>query len=314
MKRTVGCLLSRVPYAVLAVVLLGAATLPAQQRVGELYATDAGVKGSVVLAGSGTSVLSGSSIEAGLQSATLKLERGGNVLVCPGTRLAVTASQNGRELMLSLNSGNVVLDYPMGAAADTLLTPDLRLLMPGPGTLHAAVRVDANGDTCVQSLPSNATAIVVSETLGDATYQVRPESTVMFQGGRIGSALPVRTNCGCPAPPPSQVAKAAPPPPPPPAAPEAMPAPPAAKPAPEVAEQHMTVEAPFVFKGDDPEIEISSMVVTLKLERNQLVQLETVVVPPPGKGKHAASQQGKQSAAAEHKRGFLRRLFAALFG
>src|SRR5271169_796681 len=127
----------------------------AQQTLGELFATDARVKGAIILAGSGTSVLSGSSIEAGALSATLKLERGGTLLVCPGTKLSITASQNARELMFSLNSGNLEMNYPIGAAADTLLTPDLRLLMPGPGRLHIAVRVNAKGDTCVQALDSN---------------------------------------------------------------------------------------------------------------------------------------------------------------
>ena len=119
-------------YLVLSSVLvLGmGCTAAAQQTLGELYATDARVKGSVILAGSGTSVLSGSSIAAGAQTATLKLERGGSVLVCSGTNLSVNASQSGRELMFSMNSGNLEMNYPLGAAADTLLTPDLRLLLP----------------------------------------------------------------------------------------------------------------------------------------------------------------------------------------
>src|SRR5215472_2414040 len=81
------------------------ATTWAQQSLGELYATDASVKGSVILAGSGTSVVSGSAIQAGAQTATLKLDRGGSLLVCPGTNLSITASQNGRSLLLSVNSG-----------------------------------------------------------------------------------------------------------------------------------------------------------------------------------------------------------------
>src|SRR5271166_3764829 len=179
----------------------------AQQTLGELYATDASVKGSVILAGSGTSVLSGSSIQAGAQAATLKLERGGNLLVCPGTKLSVTASQSGRELMFSLNAGNLEMNYPLGASADTLLTPDLRLLMPGPGTVHVAVHVTPQGDTCVQSLPWNASAIVVSETLGDATYQVKPDEAVLFKSGHLSEAVRSKQNCGCPASPPTQVAK-----------------------------------------------------------------------------------------------------------
>src|SRR5215469_1758576 len=96
----------------IAVVLEGAAlSLHAQQNVEELYATDASVKGGVILANSGTKVLSGSLIAAGEQAATLKLERGGSMLICPGTSLAVTTSQNGRQLMFSMNAGNIEMDY-----------------------------------------------------------------------------------------------------------------------------------------------------------------------------------------------------------
>ena len=149
--------------AVLAVLAMPT-TAVAQQSIGELYATDASVKGSVILAGSGTSVLSGSSIQAGAQAATLKLDRGGSVLVCEGTKLTVNVSQNGRELLFSLNTGNLELNYSLGTEADTLLTPDLRLMLPGPGTVHVAVRVTPQGDTCVQSLPWNVSAITLSET------------------------------------------------------------------------------------------------------------------------------------------------------
>src|SRR5208337_4574875 len=95
----------------------------AQQNVGALFASDASVKGSVVLANSGTKVLSGSSIAAGAQTATLKLERGGSMMICPGTNLAITTSQNGRQLMFSMDTGNLEMDYPIGAASDNLLTP-----------------------------------------------------------------------------------------------------------------------------------------------------------------------------------------------
>src|SRR5450755_2063863 len=93
----------RVPVAAALTLMSLAGAAAAQQTLGELYATDASVKGSVVLAGSGTSVLSGSSIQAGAQAATLKLERGGSLLVCQGTKLSINSSQNGHELMFSLN-------------------------------------------------------------------------------------------------------------------------------------------------------------------------------------------------------------------
>ena len=286
----------------------------AQQAIGELYAADASVKGAVVLAGSGTSVLSGSSIQAGAQAATLKLERGGNLLVCEGTKLSITASQSGREMLFGLNSGNVEMNYPLGAEADTLLTPDLRLLMPGPGTVHVAVRFSAQGDTCVQSLPGNVAAIVVSETMGDATYQVKPDEAVLFKTGHLGQAIQSKQNCGCPAsrPVPTQVAKAAPPPPPPVVTPKA--APPAATP-PSSPDLHMAVEAPFIFRGSDPAPDLSTNVAFLRLENNKVVPFEPTVLPPPNVKKKSASSDNAQAAKRE-SHGFFSKVgafFATIF-
>lgn len=285
----------------------------AQETLGELFATDARVKGSVILAGSGTSVLSGASIQAGAQAATLKLERGGSLLVCPGTKLSVTASQSGRELMFSMNTGNVEMNYPLGTSADTLLTPDLRLLMPGPGTVHVAVHITAQGDTCVQSLPSNASAIVVSETLGDATYQVKPDEAVLFKSGHLNEAVRSKQNCGCPAPPPTLVAKAPPPPP-----VESKPARPAPQPANALPapspEEHVAVEAPFVFRAADPAPDLTATVATLKLENNQVVQLDPVVVPP--LGKNSSQSKPAETGKKQQKHGFFSSVgsfFAGLF-
>jgi hypothetical protein len=284
-----------------------------QQTLGELFATDARVKGSIILAGSGTSVLSGSSIQAGAQAATLKLERGGDLLVCPGTKISVTASQTGRELMFSLNTGNLEINYPLGTSADTLLTPDLRLLMPGPGTLHVAVRITPQGDTCVQSLPWNVAAIVVSETMGDATYQVKPDEAVLFKGGHLSEAVRSKQNCGCPVSVPTQVAKVAAPAPtdPKPAQPTAEPA----KPLPKMsAEEHVTVDAPFVYRATDPEPDLSVSIATLKLESTHVVQLDSVVLPPPAKPN--TQSKTTEAAAKQEKQGFFTRIrafFAAVF-
>src|ERR1035437_4577935 len=302
---------------VLAVLVLGmCCTAEAQQTLGELYATDARVKGSVILAGSGTSVLSGSSIAAGAQNATLKLERGGSLLVCSGTNLSVNASQNGRELMFSLNSGNLEMNYPLGAAADTLLTPDLRLLLPGPGTVHIAVKVSPQGDTCVQSLPWNVAAIVVSETMGDATYQVKPDEAVLFKGGHLSEAAATKQHCGCPLSqpiPPTQVARAAPPPPSP---AESNPTPPAPKPPPADQNVHIAVSAPLVFRADDPAPGLAEVVASLKLEHNQVMQLAPVVLPPAEPAKTQAQRTTPVVARKEQKHGVFSKLgafFATLF-
>ena len=309
------------------------ASAAAQQAIGELYASDASVKGAVILAGSGTSVLSGSSIQAGAQAATLRLERGGNVLVCEGTKLSVTSSQTGRELLFSLNSGNLELNYPLGAEADTLLTPDLRLLMPGPGTVHVAVRVTPQGDTCVQSLPWNVSAIVVSETMGDATYQVKPDEAVLFRGGRLGESSKSKENCGCPRSVTTQVASvrpSAPPsatnvPEPAPSTPAAANLPVQAKPGEPLAssamptppEQHLAVSAPFIFRANDPVPDLTENVAILRLENNKVIQMEPTVLPPASaKKKEPPPAPATQTAQKTQSHGFFSKIgsfFAAIF-
>jgi hypothetical protein len=322
--------LALAPALLLGAVLHVAAQQEAQS-IGELYATDASVKGSVILAGSGTSVLSGSSIQAGAQAATLKLDRGGSLFVCEGTKLTISSSESGRQLLLSLNTGNLELNYPLGTEADTLLTPDLRLLMPGPGTVHLAVRVSPDGDTCVQSLPWNASAIVVSENMGDSTYQVKPDEAVLFKGGHLKQASPSKQNCGCPKVVPTQVAKAAPP------APESSPAtgttasagailpqpaqpsaaqPSAAQPMASAPppEQHLSVDAPFIFHGDDASPDLRQNVVMLKLENTKVVNLEPTVLPPPANKKKAPPQTAQNPPKESH--GFFSKVgafFASIF-
>jgi len=294
------------------VVFFGAANITlAQQNIGELFATDASVKGAVVLANAGTKVLSGSSISAGDQLATLKLERGGSMLICPHTSLAVTSSQNGRQLLFSMNTGNLEMDYPIGAAADNLLTPDFRLLLPGPGRLHLAVRVNAKGDTCVQSLASNTSAVVVSEGMGDESYQVKPNEAVIFNGGRISGAMPTHDSCGCPAPPPAQVAMVTPPPPRAPTkkTPDHEPPPP---------ETYMVVDAPFIYRATEP-VDITENVAHLRMESKPM-SFEPVVLPPSSLSAEAPSAKTQETARTnkpkQEKKGFLAKLgafFTAIF-
>lgn len=313
--------------ALLLCAVLNVAAQQQAQSIGELYATDASVKGSVIMAGSGTSVLSGSSIQAGAQAATLKLDRGGSLFVCEGTKLTINSSQNGRQLLLSLNTGNLELNYPLGTEADTLLTPDLQLLMPGPGTVHLAVRVSPDGDTCVQSLPWNGTAIVVSETMGDATYQVKPDEAVLFKGGHLNQGSPTRQNCGCPKVVPTQVVKAPPPPVSTPATTSSNSAgailPQAVQPsstqtlaAAPPPEQHLSVDAPFIFHGDEAAPDLRQNVVMLKLENTKVVNLEPTVLPPPTNKKKAPQPQQTAQSKPPQSQGFFSKVgafFASIF-
>lgn len=317
------------PAALLLVLIPGFSAITyAQQGIGELYATDASVKGSVILAGSGTTVLSGSQIAAGARTATLKLERGGSVLVCPGTSLSVASSQTGRQLQFSVNTGNLELDYPIGSASDTLLTPDFRLLLPGPGKIHVAVRISGNGDTCVQSLPTNSSALVVSEAMGDASYQVKQEETVLFKSGHIQEAVITRQSCGCPTTPPVQVAHTAPipeelPKNPPPTSGAALAAAmdnsvaldsvPDPKP-PSLPDTHLTVDAPFVFHGDDTPPLLTEIISHLKLESGHPLSLQPEVLPPPKQQK--AQSKTASAGQTQKKEGMFGKIggfFASIF-
>lgn len=185
-------------------------TVAAQQSVGQLDA----IGGSGDSQGTPTrtriNLLSGSSIQAGLQIATLNLKRGGKVLVCPDTKLVITTSADGRGLVFQLDSGNLEFDYSLASVADTLVTPKLRLMMSGPGILHQAVGVSPNGDTCVQSLPANRTWVLVSDARSDTIYQIQSDAAVEFKGGSISGVEPTHRNCGCPTSPPSDNANAIP--------------------------------------------------------------------------------------------------------
>jgi len=129
----------------------------------------------------------------------LRLPRGGEIHVCPGTALSVTPSRTGSDLMLGLSTGTMETHYPLGSAADVILTPDFRILLPGPGEFDMAVSADRQGNTCVRTLPGNTAAAVVSEIMGNDSYQVNAGDQVFFRAGRLQNASSAAgLSCGCP--------------------------------------------------------------------------------------------------------------------
>jgi len=289
-------------------VLLAAATVPAcaQAVVGEMYATDASVRGSVLFASGGTKIASGSSVTAGDATAGLKLARGGEVRICPKTTVTVTSSTNGHDLMFAMNTGAIEAHYTLSTSADAVMTPDFRILLAGPGIFDFAISADAQGNACVRALPNDSASLIVTELNGDGTYQVKPNVQVYFKNGSVANPSPfIPADCGCPAPTPPPVQRAA----------AKPPEPPAPEPKPEAlpAGKHLEMEAPFVYQPANANQESQYTVARLRMTESSPFGDRAVLPPPP---KPAPVEVSKNVPKSKEKKGFFGKLgsfFAGMF-
>jgi len=170
----------------------------AQQAIGELQSPDATVRGAVTLGKTGAAIMSGSEITAGDTNARIELKRGGALNVCRGSSTTITSASNGREMLIALNSGTLEVHYAIPAKSDTIVTPDFRVSLTGPGAFDFAIGSIPNGGVCVRSLSGNTSSLIVNEQFGDGAHQVRPGEQFTFRNGHVDDLLPSAADCGCP--------------------------------------------------------------------------------------------------------------------
>ena len=197
--------------------ILGLLSLPAfsafaQQPIAFVPTQGVSLSGSLSVADGKASIGNNGSITAGDDTAHLTLARGGELLVCTSTKVHLSKDTSAGDnsdpsadsaLMIALDRGALETNYATGKYSDVLLTPDLRILISGPGQAALKIRVNQKGDTCVDNHGANAPYVTVTSQFEGGVYRVQPNQRVLFERGSLQQVVDNEPEpCGCPAPPP----------------------------------------------------------------------------------------------------------------
>jgi hypothetical protein len=196
---------------------LGAPLLAAQEPIGRTSASEVKVSGAVDISHGETLLGNGSAITAGDQAVKITLQRGGELHLCSTSSVHLSKDRSiadpaSSALMMALDRGAIEASYTVGKYSDVLLTPDLRILISGPGQANLSIRVNTKGDTCVDNHGADAPYVTVTSQLEGGAYRVLPDQRVNFEHGSLQEVVDHEPEpCGCPATPVTSVASAGPP-------------------------------------------------------------------------------------------------------
>ena len=177
---------------------------------GYVPTVEAHATGALMVSGDKTVLGGASTVTALDRTAHVRLDRGGEVLVCSTSVVHLTSSpragsQNGNPdgpLLLSLDRGALEIRMRM-SGDDAVMTPDLRFTSPDlkPGKsepLDLTMRVTPNGDTCVDNR-GRKLALEVHDAFGEGAYRIKPGQRVLFEHGSLKEVVDRESGpCGCP--------------------------------------------------------------------------------------------------------------------
>jgi len=174
------------------------ASLRAQQSMGTVPTHDALVTGSLEVQGERARLITNASITAYDHTATISLERGGEVLVCSTSQFHLLHSGTGKALLFGLDRGSIEL-HTGAQDQDIILTPDIRFSLEHTGSFDLRLRVTPNGDTCVDNVGTGAPVLMLTDPFSSTSYRLLPGQHVLFEHGSLQEVVDnERSPCGCP--------------------------------------------------------------------------------------------------------------------
>jgi hypothetical protein len=206
---------------ILATSILAAPAFAQQQPIAYVRTDGVSLSGSLAVENGKASIGNNGTVTAGDSTAHIQLARGGELRLCASTKvhLSKDASANTSSdpatdsaLMIALDRGAMEASYTPGKYSDVLLTPDLRILISGPGQADLKIRTNEKGDTCIDNHGANAPYVTVTSQFEDGLYRVQANQRVMIEHGSLQQVVDNEPEpCGCPPEaPPVSVASAAP--------------------------------------------------------------------------------------------------------
>lgn len=202
-------------WPVILITTAGCLSAHAQQPIA--YAPTEGVtlSGSLEVANGRATIGNNGTITAGTRTASIDLTRGGKLNVCASTRIHLSTDKTSADagaagaLMIALDRGALEASYTPGKFSDVLMTPDLRILISGPGKADLKIRVNQKGDTCIDNHGADAPYVTATNLFEGGAYRIQPNQRVLFEHGSLQQVVDnEQESCGCPPPLPLSVASA----------------------------------------------------------------------------------------------------------